>query len=277
MIEQALADLDSWVNYYTEAELPVLRHTVNALDKLREHAENANARMLSSVILQDPLMTLRVLAFLEKNRGKRQDTDITTIGRALMMIGVDPFFKAFENLPIVEDHLKAHPYALLGMLKVIGRTRKATHWAREWAVHRRDLDAEEIAVVTMLHDVTEILMWCFAPDLAVRVRDLQTKDPTLRSVDAQRQIYGLPIEELQAALVHRWRLPQLLVELLDPANAGQPRVLNVKLAVDLARHSANGWEDAALPDDFSAIEKLLSISHEQLLVKLGLQAEESSN
>ena len=276
MIEQALADLDTWVAFYSEAELPVLRHTINALDKLREHAENANARMLSSVILQDPLMTLRVLAFLEKNRGKRQDTDITTIGRALMMIGVDPFFKAFENLQIVEDHLKAHPYALLGMLKVIGRTRKATHWAREWAVQRRDLDAEEIAVVTLLHDVTEILMWCFAPSLAMRVRDLQAKDAALRSADAQRQIYGLAIEELQAALVHQWRLPQLLVDLLDPANAGQPRVLNVKLAVDLARHSANGWEDAALPDDFSAIEKLLSIGHDQLLVKLGLQAEEST-
>src|SRR5664279_2529097 len=131
MIDQALADLDAWVAYYKEAELPVLRHTRTAIDKLREHAENANAHILSSVILQDPLMTLRVLAFLEKNRGKRQDTDITTIGRALMMMGVDPFFKAFENLPLVEDQLKSHPQALLGLLKVIARTRKATQWARE--------------------------------------------------------------------------------------------------------------------------------------------------
>ena len=233
--------------------------------------------MLSSVILQDPLMTLRVLAFLEKNRGKRQDTDITTIGRALMMIGVDPFFKAFENLPLVEEHLRAHPHALLGMLKVIGRTRKAAHWAREWAVFRHDLNAEEVTVVALLHDVTEILMWCFAPALALRVRDMQARDSTLRSADAQTQVYGLPINDLHAALVHRWRLPQLLVEMLDPANAGQPRVLNVKLAIDLARHSANGWDDAALPDDFAAIEKLLFISHDQLLMKLGLQAEEPAN
>lgn len=273
MIEEALADLNSWALFFSEAELPVLRHTQGALEKLRENAENANARALTSVILHDPLMTLRVLAFLEKNRGKRQDTDITTIGRALMMIGVNPFFKAFEQLPLVEDAAKAHPQALLGLLKVISRARKAAHWAREWAVHRHDLNAEEITVVTLLHDVTEILMWCFAPKLALRVRGMQAQDPTLRSSDAQQSVYGVSLDDLQAALVHAWRLPPLLIDLLDPANAEQPRVLNVKLAVDLARHSAHGWDDAALPDDYAAIEKLLHIDHEQLLVKLGLEPE----
>ena len=274
MIDQPLADIDSWAAYFSAAELPVLRHTLNALDKLRDHAENANARMLSAIILQDPLMTLRVLAFLEQNRGKRQETDITTIGRALMMIGVGPFFTVFDKLPLVEDQLKTHPHALLGLLKVISRARKATHWAGEWAVNRRDLNVDEIAVVTLLHDVTEVLMWCFAPALALKVRDMQAKDASLRSADAQREVYGVALDELQAKLVHLWRLPQLLVDLLDPANAEQPRVQNVKLAVDLARHSSHGWNDAALPDDFSAIENLLHINRENLLSKLGVEAGE---
>jgi hypothetical protein len=57
---------------------------------------------------------------------------------------------------------------------------------------------------------------------------------------------------------------------MDPQNAEHPRVRNVKLAVDLARHSANGWDDAALPDDYRAIEELLHISHETLMHRLGL-------
>ena len=139
MIEHPFPDTDAWVLFYTQANLPVLRHTVHALEKLREHAETVNGRVLSSVILQDPLMTLRVLAYLEENRRKNQRTDITTIDRALMMIGVDPFFRTFENLPLVEDQLQAHPKALLGLLKDIRRARKATHWAREWAIFRHDL------------------------------------------------------------------------------------------------------------------------------------------
>ena len=34
----------------------------------------------------------------------------------------------------------------------------------------------------------------------------------------------------------------------------------MSLAVAVARHSANGWADAALPDDFEAIGKLLGTS-----------------
>ena len=276
MLDQPLADLDAWVAYYSQVELPVLRRTMNALDKMRGNAENANGRMLSAVILQDPLMTLRVLAFLEKHRHKSQKTDITTIGRALMMIGVNPFFSAFENLPLIEDQLKPHPQALLGLLKVIGRAHKATHWAREWAIHRHDLNVEEITIATALHEVTEILMWCFAPALAMKVRDMQAYDRNRRSTNAQEAVYGVRLEELKRGLVQAWHLPQLLADLMDHANAEQARVLNVTLAIDLARHSAKGWEDPALPDDLRAVENLLHVSHKAMLERLGLDAPETA-
>lgn len=272
MIEQAFSDRDAWVLFYSQAELPVLRHTMNALNGLRENAENVNGRVLSSVILQDPLMTLRVLAYLEKHRGKSQNTDITTIERALIMIGVTPFFSAFENLPLVEDQLKEHPKALLGLLNVIARARKAAHWAREWARLRHDLDVDEITVAALLDEVAELLMWCFAPKLALRVRDLQVQNRSRRSTAAQDEVYGISLHDLKLSLVQAWHLPQLLATLIDENHATHPRVLNVALAVDLARHSANGWDDAALPDDFRAIENLLRISHSSLLNKLGLDA-----
>ncbi len=268
MIERPFADLDSWVAYFSQAELPVLRHTVLELEKMRANAVNADGRLLSAVILQDPLMTLRVLAFLEQHRGKSQNADITTIGRALMMIGVDPFFSAFENLPLVEEQLKDHPKALLGLLKVISRTRKAAHWARDWAISRHDLNAEEITVATLLYDLAEIMMWCFAPSLALKVIALLAEDPARRSSDAQKEVYGLRLGELKHGLIHAWRLPQLLADLVDDKHAEQPRVLNVLLAVNLARHSAKGWDNAALPDDFRAIESLLHIQHDALLAKL---------
>lgn len=274
MLDSPLPDLQSWLSFYASAELPVLRRTVNELNELRENAEHVNGRTLSAVILQDPLMTLRVLAYIEVRRRKSQTTDITTIERALMMTGTGPFFRDFQDLPLVEDRLKPHPKALLGLLRVISRARRAAHWAREWAVLRHDLDLDEITVATLLHDVAEILMWCFAPQLALRIRDMQAADRTLRSVSAQQAVYGIDLLDLQQGLAELWRLPQLLTTLMDRANADNPRVRNVVLAVDLARHSANGWNDAALPDDFKAIEDLLHISHETLLRKLGLEAPE---
>lgn len=269
MVDNPYPSLDSWVAYFSQAQLPVLRHTVVELEKLRSNAEFANGRVLSSVILQDPLMTLRVLAYIESHRRKSQNTDITTIERALMMIGIDPFFREFQNLPLVEDSLKPYPKALLGLLKVMTRARHASRWAREWALARHDLDVDEITVATLLRDVAEILMWCFAPTLALQVREMQVNDRSLRSVTAQQTVYNITLPDLQLELARLWRLPELLATLMDRKNADNPRVRNVTLAVDLARHSANGWDDAALPDDYSAIEDLLKISHETLMQKLG--------
>lgn len=270
MIEKPLASLDGWVAYFSAAELPVLRHTVVEIDRLRENSATVNARAVAGAILRDPLMTLRVLGYIEARRPKNRTTDITTIERALMMIGIDPFFRDFQNLPTVEDHLKGHPKALVGVLRVMARARKASHWAREWAINRHDLDVDEITVATLLHDVAEIMMWCFAPTLALAVRDAQTVDRRRRSVDVQREIYGVALFEIKLDLAKAWRLPELISMLLDDDKARNPRVRNVKLAVDLARHSANGWDDNALPDDFAAIEELLHMSHEALLHRLGL-------
>jgi hypothetical protein len=117
----------------------------------------------------------------------------------------------------------------------------------------------------------ELLMWCFAPDLGIKVRDAR-RLPTATSARPRykAQIYGVPLFQLKMALAEAWRLPKLLTQLMDNENAENPRVRNVKLAVDLARHSANSWNDAALPDDFTGIRDLLHINQQSLVRRLGV-------
>lgn len=273
MIDHPFENPQTWSLFYAKAEVPVLRRTAQELGRLAANAENASARTVAAVILQDPLMTLRVLQYIEKHRGKRQATDITTIERALVMIGMGPFFREFVLLPVVEDQLKNHPKALVGLLKVITRARKASAWARDWAVQRHDLDVDEITVAALLRYVSEMLMWCFAPALALEARDIQQRDHSLRSSTVQEQVYRIKLDELQLMLAKHWHLPELLTTLIDPGKAELPRVKNVKLACDLARHSANGWDDAALPDDYKAICELLRVDHDSLMKRLGLDAQ----
>ena len=53
----------------------------------------------------------------------------------------------------------------------------------------------------------------------------------------------------------------LLVRISDDAHAEQACVKNVLLAVRLARHTAQGWDNAALPDDVADIAAMLNLSH----------------
>ena len=270
MIEQPLPDLESWVAYFREASLPVLRHTVQELERMRANAENVGGRALSGTILRDPMMTLRVLGYIESRRGARQTTDITTIERAIMMIGIGPFFRDFQDLPQIEDQLKSNPQALLGLLKVIHRARRAAQWAHDWAIVRHDLDVDEITLAALLHDIAELLMWCFAPGIALHARETHLAHRHRRSAIIQTEVYGVPLYELKMALVETWHLPRLLTQLMDNQHAENPRVRNVKLAVDLARHAADGWNDPALPDDFKAVRELLRINQQSLVRRLGV-------
>jgi HD-like signal output (HDOD) protein len=276
MLERPFNDLNAWILFFSQAELPVLKRTAQQLAALRENEERIGGRDIAQVALQDPLLTLKVLAYIEAHRRRSQTADITTIDRAVMMLGIAPFFRNFETLTAVESQLQAHPAALLGLLRMITRSRRAAHFARDWAILRHDHDVEEITVAALLHDVAEILLWCFAPDLALRIRELQAHKPGLRSQVAQRAILGISLHDLQLALARAWSLPPLLVTLMDDKYATNMRVRTVACAVNLARHSANGWDDPALPDDFSAIEELLHLNHDVLMARLGRPTEQSA-
>jgi hypothetical protein len=56
--------------------------------------------------------------------------------------------------------------------------------------------------------------------------------------------------------------------MMDDRQMENPRVRTVQLANSLARHTAQGWDNAAIPDDLSAIEALLHIGRENLLNRL---------
>lgn len=274
MLDHPLPDLESWLLLFRNNELPVLRHTARQLQAARERIDHVSGRDVSRIVLQDPLMTVKVLAYIQPFRGSKLRSDITTIGSAVMMLGIEPFFAQFEELITVESMLHDEPQALLGVLQVIRRVQRASQYAQEWALWRHDLNIDEVVIATLLHDLAEILMWCYAPRLAIDIRDRLRTHPGRRSAKVQTDVLGITLNELQLELCRVWHLPGLLHDLIDEAHAEHPRVRNVVLAVSLARHSANGWNDPALPDDLSAIGKLLNLSLEPLLERMGVTEEQ---
>lgn len=259
MLTKPLRSLTEWVAYLYRTDIPVLRRTVSALDELRESGgEDLNVRQISDIVYRDPLMTLKVLAYMSTHRGARQISDIETVEQAIAMMGVPPFFRRFSNLSTVEDSLRDQQKAHLGLMRVITRAYRAAQFAQDWATRRQDLDYEVIVVAALLHDFAEMLVWCFSPEQALAMREMQQQDPTLRSVTVQQAVIGCALNELELALMKRWRLPELVVKMTDRAHADHPQVRNVQYAVNLARHCANGWNDPALPDDFRDVARLLN-------------------
>jgi len=122
-----------------------------------------------------------------------------------------------------------------------------------------------------LHDFTEMLLWLHAPELALELQRRQHADSTLRSSTAQRDVLNAELNDVQHVLMKLWRLPEILVRITDDSQAENSQVRNVLLAIRLARHTMNGWENPALPDDIRDIAGLLHLGLEptrQLLLDI---------
>ncbi|MFO7541292.1 MAG: HDOD domain-containing protein [Thiobacillus sp.] len=253
-----------WLVFLGQADIPVLKSTARELHRVRTDESLMNARSIANIVTDDPLMTVKLLRHLHARRHRSQTYELVDVKQALIMMGLNTFFHEVPDSPIAESMLGEHLDALVQLLHTVRRAQRAARLAFDWAVRLHDLHAEEVQAAALLTHVAEMLMWCFNPAQMLDIRKRQAADRSLRSEDVQKQVLGFGGLELQRQLTTEWGLSELMVSLSDEAQAESVRVRTVKLAASLARHSAQGWHDAALPDDFRRIGELLRMDEDSV-------------
>lgn len=275
MLTIAPTALRTWVSHFADTPIPVLASTAQALAALEPVQEDVTVSQLAPLVLSDPLLTVRVLAYVAQRRSARALTGSETVAQAILMMGIQPFFTVFSQQPVVETVLGDCPAALQGIRRVLDRSHRAALFALSFAVHRKDPDAEIIHEAALMHDFVEALLWCHAPALALEVERFKLEDPTLRSVQAQRMALNIELCDLEHALLQRWRLPDLLVRITNDRLADDNQSRIVLLALRIARHSRDGWDNPVLVQDFRAAADLLGLSVDALRDKVRrLEAQE---
>ena len=268
--QQKQQKLSEWVSFLTAAEIPVLKQTARNLAILEQDERHLSARSIAHVVKYDPFMTVKLLRYLQQHKHRSQEHDVVEVEQIIMMLGLETTLNKVSAKPLVEEILgRDNMSALVYLLKTAHRANIASSYAFDWAVRLHDLHFEEIRIAALLHDIAEILMWCFAPKEMLEIKNLQKQDKAIRSATAQENILGFTLNQLQLELAVKWKLPQLLITLMDDSCSSLQRVRNVTLAVNLARHSANGWDDAALPDDYEEIAKLLHLQAWEIMTIVG--------
>lgn len=259
-IEEPPPDLGSWMACFAINRLPVLARSTQAISALASQEDDLDAHRLSQSLTDDPLLCLRLLAHVARlSRGRGQ---AETMVEALVMLGISPFFRDFSHLNRVEDLLQDLPWALGGFKQVLRRAHRASRFAVAFAVHRMDQDVAVIREAALLHDFAELLLWVRAPSLARDVNLRLKQDSTLRSAAVQRELLNVTLGQLQHALMQAWCLPRLLVQISDDRPSASPQVRNVQLAIRLARHTSQSWDNAAVPDDLKEVAELLQLGAE---------------
>lgn len=255
------ADLQQWVERVDAAGIPVLLRSVHALERLRALDEDrVDAQTVSGVVLQDPLMSLKVLRFMAQHRSRRQIDDVLTVDSAVLLIGVPPFLRHFSDLQAIEVLLSEWPMARDGALAVIERSYRSARLALGYAVHRGDVEAALLYEAALIHDFAEVLVWTIAPALMLRMARERRTHPEEGLASIERRLLGVELCDLEQALMTRWGLPERLTQVTDDRRAEAPRVQTVLLATRIARHHDDGWRHADAFDDLEQLSHLLGLS-----------------
>ena len=270
MLQPNQRKLSDWVNFLTKAEIPVFKQTARNLALLQQDEQHLNARSFAHVVKNDPFMTVKLLRYMQQHKHQTQQHDVMEVEQIVLMLGLESTLTKIPANPLIEEVLgRGNMNALVYLLKTTHRANLASTYAFDWAVRLHDLHFAEIRLAALLHDIAEMLMWCFSPAEMLKIKQLQKQNKSLRSTVAQEKILGFSLYQLQLELAIKWKLPELLITLMDDNNSNLQRVRNVVLAVDLARHAANGWNDAALPDDYENIAKLLHMQPTDVMTIVG--------
>jgi hypothetical protein len=240
-----------WAAFFETQELPAMHRSKMMLSALEEVKGELLAPIeLSSIVLLDPLLCLRLLREAERTRSHRLGHETTTALAAIMQLGIDEF-KAL--LLASEDIHEADA----GLLEVEARATVAAQVAQRWATGRRDLDPEEVAVASLLADTGELLLWVYQPELPLAALDELHSGRAKRSSLAQTQACGFDFKQLTMRCAEQWKLPSLLVQLLRGVDT--PRANLTRICSNVARHivEASPTANLALAADLLEVHKLM--------------------
>lgn len=255
------------VSRLNAAELPVLRRTVAGLASLQEAQDSVSAAQLAGGVLHDPLMTLKVLRYVNGTHHMHVESGVGSIGHALMMLGISRFFRAFSTLRSAEECLRGNIPALSHLLRLTNQAWHASCQARDWATCRKDSRIEEVRIATLLHDVGEMVLLLHNPR---PILDLEAAAPVAwrGQPDLQNSLLGFTLQEFQAVLATSWELPELLQHLLQPEHGDNPRVQTVSLAHRVARRVLEGCSQEALQPEAEEVAGLLHFSVDEVTASI---------
>lgn len=237
-----------WAAYLEHQEQPIKAASKAALKELEAAASDTlSGHVYARLMLEDPMLALRLIREANKRLPRRLARDITTPLGVVMALGTTAFRDQIENAPeIAEDNT--------GFMACEARASLAARIAFAWGALHYDLDAGELAMAALLANAGEVEMWAFKPELPQKALDELHSGRATRSEAAQRQACGFAFLDVTLLLIDAWNLPQLIKHLIRGDEGLRARL--ARLAVNAARHLSNSAADPALPDDLREAARL---------------------
>ncbi|HLP31603.1 MAG TPA: HDOD domain-containing protein, partial [Geothrix sp.] len=232
------SSLATWVERISTAEMPIFGHTVQQIVAVAEDDE-APARRLAQVVLQDPSMTARTLKLVNSPFYNPRERTISTVSHAVVLLGFNTVRDLCLSIALVDAFMQGTPRERFN--HELARSIHAAVQARALAVKMGDDSPEEVFIAALLYHLGDLAFWCFSGETGEALDTLQHQ-PGFRPGDAEEEVLGFRLHQLTGELVREWRINELLNHTLVAPDAAGPRGRAILLCHQLAAAAEQGWE-----------------------------------
>lgn len=191
--------------------------------------QNASARTISETILKDFALTNRILRMVNSPFYSGVGRSISTISRAVVILGVDVILDVAAALSIFEHFQNRSDVAEL-KFQTVHALMTAIH-AREIARQIQYEHAEEAFICGMLHHLGRLIVAFYFPEEFKAINDL-IRQGALDESSASRKIMRVTFCDLGEAVAQSWHLPESVyrgIRGLDQDHQGALRTSDQKL------------------------------------------------
>ncbi len=266
-------DLGGWVARLGESGMPVFAHTAGDISRVSNNEESSAAE-LARVVLQDAAMTAKLLRVANSPVFNPIGKSISTVSRAVVVLGFEEVRSICLSIAIVESILKGKQKE--HVIDEMARAFHAAVQARSFARKRKDKSPEEVFIATLLYRLGDMAFWAFSGEAGEALDAELRRRPDDDPARVQRDVLGFPLSELTLGLSREWKLGELLEESLEGKADKNPRAGNVSLGYELAEAAENGWKEPGVTRLIERIAENLYLPAEDVRAMVQENAREAA-
>jgi len=262
--------LEQWTRVLCEQEMPIFSNTAQDIYRSLDD-KNKGAMELSSIILQDPNLTTKLLRVSNSTYYNPSNQKMSTVSRAIVILGS----KVIRELTVACSFFEAiiSPDNKKRANKEIGRAIHAAVQAKEIAIACNDSSPEEVFIATLLNNIGSIAFWCFGGKQCKYITEL-IQSGNFSPEQAEIHVLGFSLDKLGKCLSATWQLGGLIEETILNPSSPNSRVQMVQLGKEITHAIDEGWDSGEMKDCLNKLESLSGES--QVKIKLNLKKNTAS-
>ncbi|WP_297797649.1 HDOD domain-containing protein [uncultured Marinobacter sp.] len=261
----------AWVTYLSKVELPVLANTLKRITELTD-STNSTVNELANVILNDAQLTSQVLRLSNTVFYNQTRTQVSTVSRAITLIGFDSVKSMAISSLIVDSLLQRNDRPHL--LRCLARAIHSAVQARCLTPRRNENALEEVFIGALLMNIGELAFWSCETEQATELEQrLRLEEPP---VEAQKAVLHSTFTEITRGLVEAWALGPFIKDVVSSGQANSMAASLVRHSVEMARLSENGWRGAEMDKVLEQLSKDTGETPAAIRDQIKVNAEEAA-